>query len=251
MEITNRDKAVLIGLYLSKFDLEGLENLGFSSFTEAFNTLGYAIGVKPASLKNYRDEFDPLFPNSRKGWHKREIRDYCKNYYHKYKDWQLNPFSEFIRCIVYPHYETQIFSERIFDDCKRIEQTTFAKRLATGQAAEQYFRDVYNKISIFENFILEDTTKLGCGFDFKLHSNVSDKFLAIEVKGINGSSGNIMLTEKEFKIANYLKNNYYVFVVKNFVDKPEHIYFQDPLNCTLKFEKTESKIIQINYSAKI
>lgn len=251
MEITNRDKVVLIGLYLSKFDIEGLKNFGFSSFTEAFNTFGYAIGVKPASLKNYRDEFDPLFPNPRKGWHKREIRDYCKSCYHKYKDWQLNTFSEFIKCIVYPHYETQIFAERIFYDHEKIEQTTFAKRLATGQAAEQYFRDVYNKIPIFEDFILEDTTKLGCGFDFKLHSNASDKFLAIEVKGINGSSGNIMLTEKELKIVNYLKDNYYVFVVKNFVDKPEHIYFQDPLNCTLKFEKTESKIIQINYSAKI
>lgn len=73
-----RDKAILIGLYLSKFDADALNVLGFKGFNEAFNTLGYSIGVKPASIKNYRDEFDPFFPNPRKGWHKRQIRDYCK-----------------------------------------------------------------------------------------------------------------------------------------------------------------------------
>ena len=66
-----RDRAILIGLFLSKFDKKGIEALGFSNFSEAFNTLGLSIGAKPASLKNYRDEFDPLFPNKRMGWHKR------------------------------------------------------------------------------------------------------------------------------------------------------------------------------------
>ncbi len=62
-----RDKSILVGLYLSKFDDEAIENLGFKGVTEAFNTLGYSIGSKPASIKNYRDEFDPFFPNPRKG----------------------------------------------------------------------------------------------------------------------------------------------------------------------------------------
>ena len=75
-KLTLREKSILAGLYLSKFDAEGLKFLGFDNFTEAFNVIGLGLGVQPASVKNYRDEFDPLFPNERQGWHKREIRKY-------------------------------------------------------------------------------------------------------------------------------------------------------------------------------
>jgi hypothetical protein len=33
---------------------------------------------QPGSNKNYRDEFDALFPNRRRGWHKRPTREYCR-----------------------------------------------------------------------------------------------------------------------------------------------------------------------------
>ena len=76
MRYSTRDKSILIGLYLSKFDKDGLKSLGFSGFMEAFNTLGLAVGAKPLSLRNYRDEFDPYFSNPRIGWSKRVLRDY-------------------------------------------------------------------------------------------------------------------------------------------------------------------------------
>jgi len=81
-----RESPIIAGLYLSKFDSLGLEELGFGSFVEAFNVIGYALGSKPASIKNYRDEFDPLFPNRRRGWHKRPIRDYCLKVFERFKD---------------------------------------------------------------------------------------------------------------------------------------------------------------------
>lgn len=56
-QMSSRDKSILAGLYLSKFNSEGLRRLGFDSFTEAFNVIGLALGVRPASVKNYRDEF--------------------------------------------------------------------------------------------------------------------------------------------------------------------------------------------------
>lgn len=249
MKLSTRDKSILIGLFLSKFDIEGLKALGFGGFTEALNTFGYAIGAKPASLKNYRDEFDPLFPNPRKGWHKRKLREYCKVFYDEYKDWDINIFSEFIKSIVYSNYEVETLVEKATR--RKAKEGTFAKRLITGQAAEQYFKYVYNQIPIFQNWILEDTTKLGCGFDFKLTSNSSDKFLGIEVKGLNGLSGNIALTEKEYSVAKYLKQDYFLFVVRNFIDKPNHIYYQNPLKNNLTFKKVETHIIQRSYSALI
>jgi len=69
-QIANRTKLILTGLYLAEFDSVGLKRLGFRSFAEAFNVVGYALGSKAASIKNYRDEFDPLFPNQRQGWHR-------------------------------------------------------------------------------------------------------------------------------------------------------------------------------------
>jgi len=249
MKLNTRDKSILIGLFLSKFDIEGLELLGFDGFIEAYNALGFAIGAKPASLKNYRDEFDPLFPNSRKGWHKRQLRDYCKVFYDEYKNLNSKTFSEFIKSIVYNNYEIEVLVEKATR--QKQKEGTFAKRLITGQAAEQYFKNVYNDIPVFQGWMLEDTTKLGCGFDFKLYSNSTDKFFGVEVKGLNGLSGNIALTEKEYSVAEYLKQNYFLFVVKNFVEKPTHVYYQNPLENDLKFRKIETQIIQISYNANI
>ena len=44
-KLTLREKSILAGLYLSKFDVEGLKVLGFGSFTEAFNVIGLALNV--------------------------------------------------------------------------------------------------------------------------------------------------------------------------------------------------------------
>lgn len=75
---SDREKGILSGLFLSKFDKEGLKNLGFSSFKEAFNIIGILLGISPNSIKNYRDEFAPKFSNSRQGWHMREMTNPSK-----------------------------------------------------------------------------------------------------------------------------------------------------------------------------
>src|SRR5271169_6625544 len=95
--IATREKLILAGLYLSKYDSAGLKKLGFESFVEAFNVIGYALGQKPASIKNYRDEFDPLFPNKRLGWHKRPTRDYCHEVFTVYKSLDLDTFAGLIK----------------------------------------------------------------------------------------------------------------------------------------------------------
>ena len=98
--IASREKLILVGLYLSKYDSLGLKRLGFNSFIEAFNVIGYAMGSKPASIKNYRDEFDPLFPNRRKGWHKRKTRNYCLRVFEEYKSLDLESFTGLVESFV-------------------------------------------------------------------------------------------------------------------------------------------------------
>lgn len=243
---TIRDKSILIGLYLSKFDEGALSALGFEGFKEAFNTLGYSIGSKPNSIKNYRDEFDPYFPNERKGWHKRPIREYCKIFLDDFSSLNFSDFTELIKSFVIKDYEIEKFIEKID---KLDYAQSVAKRLITGKAAEEYFKVNYNSINDFRGFELSDTTNHACGFDFKL--SLEKDFYCVEVKGINTITGSIAMTEKEFIVANNLKKEYCLFVVSNFIEKPIHQYFFDPLNSGLKFKKVERQVTQINYSTSI
>ncbi len=95
--IVKGDKAILAGLYLSMFDDLALKRLGFDTFAEAFNVLGYAVDSPGSSIKNYRDEFDPLFSNPRKGWHKRPRRENCLRLFEDYKSLDFDLFTDLIR----------------------------------------------------------------------------------------------------------------------------------------------------------
>ncbi len=241
-----RDKSILVGLYLSKFDDEALSILGFKGFNEAFNTLGYSIGSKPASIKNYRDEFDPFFPNNRKGWHKRSIREYCKKFLEDFSSLSFETFTELIKSFVIKNYDVEKIVEK-FEGKDKSESV--AKRLITGIAAEEYFKVNYKNVNDFSEFEIKDTTNLACGFDFKLSSDI--KYYCVEVKGLNTNTGSIAMTEKEFSVAQNLKEKYCLFIVTNFIEKPIHQYYFDPLNSRLKFKKIERQITQINYSTSI
>ena len=236
-KLSLREKSILAGLYLSKFDSEGLRQLGFEGFVEAFNVIGSALGVRPASVKNYRDEFDPLFPNKRRGWHKRPTRDYCKAVYDAFGGLNLQKFSNLLKTIIYKEHDLDVLMEQV--ERKQGEDSSFAKRLITGQAAEQYFRSKYREIRLFRDLELEDTTKLGCGFDFRLFS--PSIFYGVEVKGLSDSSGSIALTSKEHSVAAILKGRFFLFVVKNFKETPFHALYQNPLNGKLVFSRVEQK----------
>ena len=73
MTIANK-KLMLAGLYLSKFNREGLASLGFRTLGEAYKSFAFAFGGKPTSVKLYMQEFDPYFPNSRIGFKNKAIR---------------------------------------------------------------------------------------------------------------------------------------------------------------------------------
>ncbi|KAF3982249.1 MAG: DUF3883 domain-containing protein [Methylococcales symbiont of Hymedesmia sp. n. MRB-2018] len=239
-----RKKSILSGLFLSKFDKVGLTTLGFNSHTEAFNAIGLALNVKSTSIKLYRDEFDSLFPH-RKGW-ERKTRQYCMDVYNSFKDLKLDEFTNLLKTIIYNNSDLDILAENTNQQTN--ENNSFAKRLITGQAAENYFQENYNKIDIFKPYELEDTTKLGCGFDFKLHKN--NDYIGVEVKGLNGKNGSISLTNKEYNVAKFLHKKYFLFVVKNFREKPQHNYYQNPLK-TLPFNKIEQKITQISWNTNV
>jgi hypothetical protein len=247
-EFTPREKLVLSGLYLSKFDSAGLTNLGFASFVEAFNVIGYALGSKPASIKNYRDEFDPLFPNSRKGWHKRPMREYCREIYEQYRTLSLADFTGLIQSFFGFGAETAPMRAKPPDD----GTSAFAQRLVTGLAAERYFESIHASVTAFQGLTLENTTAFGCGYDFRMRRTTgSDDFLAVEVKGLKDRAGSIALTQKEYDAASALEGRFFLFVVRNFRETPSHSIFQNPIHSNLNFKRTERIAIQISWLTSV
>lgn len=241
-----RDKLILAGLFLSKFDGDGLNALGFESFSEAFNVLAMSLKASPASLKNYRDEFDPYFPNPRKGWHKRPIREYCKTLMEQYGGMKIDEFANLIKTEISVTGDFAIIEEQLDAE----ESKTFAKRLITGQAAEKYFEAVYKTVSPFQDCVLVNATTLGCGFDYRMLT-AKDAFLAVEVKGMTAPSGAVHLTSKEYKVAEILRERFFLFVVRNFAEKPFHTIFRDPVKSELAFERRETISVQVSWSTTI
>jgi hypothetical protein len=242
--ISTREKLILAGLYLSKYDSGGLEKLGFEGFLEAFNMIGYALGAKPMTVKNYRDEFDPVFRNPRKGWHKRPIRDYCRKVLEEYEHLEMDDFAGLIKS--FAGYNESLWSEVGVEEEGGAE-SSFAKRLLTGLAAERYFESVQPKLNEFQGYVVENTTQVGCGYDFRLRKEADKDFLAVEVKGLNERTGTLSLTPKEYQVATALTNRFFLFVVKNFRESPFHEIYQNPLLGQLRFVKKEIVAIHISW----
>ncbi len=247
--LATREKLILVGLYLSKYDSVGLKRLGFDGFLEAFNVIGYAMGSKPASIKNYRDEFDPLFPNRRKGWHKRNTRSYCLKVFEEYKSLDFESFTGLVESFV--GYDENVWSEVQRKKKPGDRQSHFAQRLITGLAAERYFESVRPSLSEFKGYAMQNTTALGCGYDFRLEIEPNKDFLAVEVKGLNGITGTLSLTPKEHEIAGALNNRFFLFVVRNFRESPFHEIYRNPLSGSLKFRKKERVMVQISWLASV
>jgi hypothetical protein len=244
--MSTREKLILSGLYLSKYDDAGLMKLGFDTFQEAFNVIGFALGSKPASIKNYRDEFDPLVSKKRVGWHKRETRGYCLAVFEQYKGLDFETFTGLVKSFF--GYDENVESATISPVQQADGESSFAQRLITGLAAERYFESIHREVPEFNGYFLENTTRFGCGYDFRLRTEPEDKdFLAVEVKGLKEQRGSLSMTPKEYDVASTLRDRFFLFVVRNFRESPSHEIFRNPLAGDLQFKKIERVTIQVSW----
>src|ERR1051326_1526429 len=248
-QIPTREKLILTGLYLSKYDSAGVKKLGFESFVEAFNVVGYALESKPASIKNYRDEFDPLVSKRRKGWHKRATREYCLRVFQDYRGLDFETFTDLIRSFV--GYDDNFWSETRTKGEKADAEALFAKRLITGLAAERYFETTQPTIPEFRDYTVVNTTRLGCGYDFRLNTAASERFLAVEVKGLKETTGSLSFTPKEYETAASLEDHFFLFIVKNFRETPFHEIYRNPLSGALRFARKERVTVNVSWLTSV
>ena len=165
--------------------------------------------------------------------------------FEEYKSLDIQTFTALVKS--FAGYDENAWSEVEQEPEKRDGESQFAKRLVRGLADERYFESIQSTLPEFKDCSIENTTRLGCGYDFRLCPTLNGDFLAVEVKGLSDRAGSLSLTPKEYAAASTLTSRFFLFVVKNFRDSPFHEIYQNPLATELKFSKKERVTVHTSW----
>lgn len=257
----NSKKGLIIAFYLSKFDKIAYNRLGFKTQSETHKYIGEILGIKPTTIKNWREEFDPYEDNSRAGWHQRPVRKRLLEIKSLFDHIEEPSFYEIVKNLIEKNNNSNIediisIIKTSEDDSQIPNSHTYSIQMAqTGKMAEEYFENHY--IGIFsdifstnkKNIQLTDTRLSGCGYDYEI--SIANKTFHVEIKGMyDDNSSNIRFTDKEWAVANEKQDNYILVVVKNLSSTPYHIAIINPAK-NLSPEMQIQQVIQISWIANI
>jgi hypothetical protein len=245
----SRKIGLYVSYYLAKFDKVAYLNLGFGNQLETHKKIGKLLAVNPNTVKNWRDEFDPLFGN-RAGWYQRPLSPSRVREAQAFEDLDEPHILEIVKDIL--KYSEQGDSEALeqlvnivnTDDTKE-KKSNYILRTPTGKAAELFFIDYFKNNQKPIEGTLIDCRDFGVGYDFRIEGNNSITY--IEVKGISDFAGGILFTDKEWSIAQKDKENYYVCIVSNLNSLPDLNFIQNPAE-NLNPQKNIYTSIQISWS---
>ncbi len=202
-------EAIIVAYAMSRLDESFLRRFGFDSWADAFKATGGRLGVRPASMKNLRDEFDPIHPNARRGWHKRPLRRTDSAVLGEFCDTSDEALIEVVqRILAADKVVEELITKPI--SAERGPAENVAERLRTGRLAEVFFIENCERICGFSSTMLLDCREQACGFDFGVMDQAA---LAIEVKGMKTVRGQILFTDREWNQANHRQLDYWLVVV--------------------------------------
>ncbi|MDO8495236.1 MAG: DUF3883 domain-containing protein [bacterium] len=243
--------ALVIAYYLSRFDKNGYLTLGYKSFNEAAREVGRILDVKPNTVKNMRDEFDPYHQNSRIGW-KRELRGSRLKILKAFQETDDETLLEIVKEILYniEFKKSEEYGDirTLFGDKKQgsyLRSPIFILRGPTGKNAESLFMKHFQNTTQPVKGKLIDCRDLGSGYDFEIQNENGSYF--IEVKGLSLSTGGILFTNKEWQTALRYGGKYYLVIVKYISVSPEIIMSQNP-TLKLKAQKNIYTTLQVNWT---
>ena len=223
---------MICGYYLSRFDQQAYTHLGYGNQGETHRILGRLLAVPPDSIKNWRDEFDPVHDNPRQGWHKREMHVSRKRVIEALADLSESELFSIISTIVQvPKGQVAADLVASFGDADTNENDLdsvagYGLRGLTGFKAEQIFAEYHARVAQPVVGHLHDRRHDQCGYDFEIESEIHR--VAVEVKGLAGLSGGISFTDKEWQVAQAMGNRYFLAVIRNVASEPEVSLVQNP-----------------------
>ncbi|OPB89663.1 hypothetical protein BAS06_04695 [Elizabethkingia miricola] len=248
----NRKLAHIVAYYLSRFNRKALENLGYTSFSEAFEKIAAAIDLLPNYIKFRRDEFEVVHPY-RKGWHKRPMSQSIASTINALRDIDELTLRNIVLDILTQEKGIEIFEDlelltTTIADKKKKSKRIYVPRNITGKKAEEifieWFKSGQENIPKGKDFV--DMRDYGCGYDFQVI--VSEKQIhAIEVKGFLEDEGGILITGKEWETAGIMKANYYLVLVSNIDNDPVITVINNPYE-KLSPKRNLQTVIQVNWT---
>jgi len=247
----NNKQALIVAYYLSRYDKEAYTYLGYASFSEAVKTIGKILDVKPNTVKNMRDEFDPYHDNRRIGW-QRELRGSRMKVLKAFQETDQGTLAEIVSGILFDKNfkETDacvdinnIFSDK--DNNAVDKLPIFNLRGPTGKKAEMLFMEYFKKTQLPVEGSLIDKRDYGCGYDFEINKGENCYF--IEVKGLVAGDGGVLFTNKEWQTALKHGNNYYLVLIRNVSSLPDIKIIRNPAS-VLKAKKNIYTTMQVNWS---
>lgn len=240
---------MLAGYYLSRFDDVAYQRFPRESQAEVHTYLANRIDVPASSVKLWRDEFDPIHPNSRKGWHKRRMAPSRvrmaemlegvseAGVYRLLEDCMRNPDTDVIAMLEQANTE--------HDDKVQAPSS----RGVTGARAEDLFVYWFESDQTIFGGPLKDCRQLQCGYDFEVRFEGGVVF--VEVKGLKGEIGGALLTDKEWSTANDAGDKYFLVLIRDVAsDSPQVQVFRDPA-ATMQPSQNVTTVIQVSWTIPV
>ena len=237
----------LIGYGLAKFDISFIKYFGFGTKTAFYEYIVQkGIAETIGTVKNRQDLFDPFFDNTRKGWwQKGDAYIHRKIFIDSlFGSLDASAYVSIIKLYLQDKLQDRV---DVLDKISPVIKSKFKQLQVTGQEAELFFMNNYNKIDSFENGVLEDARMFGDGYDFQIE--IEKHFFLAEVKGVRTDYGSIRMTQNEFDRAKEYSNDYALVVVNNLSDIPKMSVIFNPTN-KISFTEKTINLKQINYHTR-
>ncbi len=217
-------EALVLGYAMSRLDEAYLSERGLSGWQQAYREAAAALCEPAASFNNLRDEFDPVHPNSRKGWRNRPLRPTRLRVIDELQGVSDDALLELVARILSRDEEAVAEAVDALAVVTRIPHNV-AERLLTGRRAEEFFLENARRLTQIEPADLVDQRQQACGFDFGVRG---EPHLAFEVKGLKPLRGGIQFTDREWREAKSRRGDYRLVVVGNLAAEPVARVFPDP-----------------------
>ncbi|MBI3815315.1 MAG: DUF3883 domain-containing protein [Nitrospinae bacterium] len=234
----------LIGYGLAKFDMSFVKFFGFKTKTAFYEYIvRERIAETIGTVKNRQDLFDPFFDNKRRGWWQKG-----DTYIHRkifidslFGSLDASAYANIVKLYLQDKFAVL---DKATKEISPVIKSKFKQLQITGQEAELFFMNNYNKVDSFENGILEDARIFGDGYDFQIE--VQKHFFLAEIKGLRTDYGSIRMTQNEFDKAKEYNNDYALVVVCNLSNIPKMSVIFNPTD-RISFTEKAINTKQVNY----
>lgn len=240
-------EAIVLGYAMSRLDRRYLRDREVGTWKNAFEEAARALDIRSSSIKNLRDEFDPVHGNQRRGWHQRPLRPDRQRVLDDLKDVSDDALMALVDRIIARDEEATAEAVDSMAGIPRIAHNV-AERLLTGRRAEEYFLAHSQSLVGIERDELEDRRQSACGYDFGVKRLPK---VGIEIKGLRQITGEVLFTDREWSEAAIRLENYWLVVIGSLDLKPRGKVLQNPhfnLPATCSYQVTVAAVWRSKFS---